>query len=268
MSSDSGPALVSIRGVTVVRSGKRLLDDVSWQIRERERWVLFGANGSGKTTLMEVVSSYLFPSSGTVELLGERLGKADVRELRPQVGYVGAAPTALVRTTFPAIEVVLTGLHASFVDTRWHQYTEADWERAHACLARLHASHLADRQFGTMSEGERKRVLIARALMSEPALLLLDEPGVGLDLGARERLIDSLKALADDDDPTPVVLVTHHVEEIPPGFDHILMLAAGRVVGCGPIAQVLTAEHLSQSFDLPLMLERNGDRWRSWAEIA
>jgi iron complex transport system ATP-binding protein len=104
--------------------------------------------------------------------------------------------------------------------------------------------------------------------MSEPALLLLDEPGVGLDLGARERLIDSLKALADDDDPTPVVLVTHHVEEIPPGFDHILMLAAGRVVGCGPIAQVLTAEHLSQSFDLPLMLERSGDRWRSWAEIA
>lgn len=266
MTSESDHPVVSVQDVTVIRAGNRLLDDVSWKIGPGERWVLFGANGSGKTTLMEVVSSYLFPSSGTVELLGDRLGRADVRELRPRIGYVGAAPTALIRTNFPSIEVVLTGLHASFVDTRWHEYTDADWQRAHACLGRLHAAHLADREFGTMSEGEKKRVLIARALMSQPALLLLDEPAVGLDLGARERLIDSLKALADEDDPTPVVLVTHHVEEIPAGFDHLLMLAGGRVVACGPIEQVLTAQHLSESFDMPLALERRGSRWRSWAE--
>jgi iron complex transport system ATP-binding protein len=259
-------AVVSLQDVTVIKAGKRLLDDVSWRILPGERWVLFGANGSGKTTLMEVVSSYLFPASGTVELFGERLGKADVRELRPRIGYVGAAPTALVRTTLPSVEVVLTGLHASFVDTRWHEYHDADWERARHCLDRLHAGHLAERQFGTMSEGEKKRVLIARSLMAQPDLLLLDEPAVGLDLGARERLIDSLRALADEDDPTPVVLVTHHVEEIPPGFDHIFLLAGGRSVGSGPIDQVLTAEHLSESFDVPLKLERRSGRWRSWAE--
>lgn len=257
--------VVALDGVAVIKSGKRLLDDVSWRIRAGERWVLFGANGSGKTTLMEVASSYLFPSRGTVHLFGERLGRADVRNIRPRVGYVGAAPTALVRTTFPAVEVVLTGLHASFVDTRWHDYEELDWERARACLRRLHAEHLADRQFGTMSDGEKKRVLIARGLMAEPELLLLDEPGVGLDLGARERLVDSLTALAGGDDPTPVVLVTHHVEEIPPGFGQILMLAAGRVVDAGPITEVLTADSLSEAFDMPLKLELADNRWRAWA---
>jgi iron complex transport system ATP-binding protein len=268
MSSTAEPAVVDLRDVTVIKSGKRLIEDVSWRILPGERWVLFGANGSGKTTLMEVVSSYLFPASGAVELFGERLGRADVREIRPRIGYVGAAPTALVRTALPSVEVVLTGLHASFVDTRWHEYTGADWDRARHCLERLHAAHLAERQFGTMSEGEKKRVLIARSLMAEPNLLLLDEPAVGLDLGARERLIDSLKALADEDDPTPVVLVTHHVEEIPPGFDHIFMLAGGRCVGSGPIEQVLTATHLSESFDVPLKLERRNGRWRSWAEMS
>jgi iron complex transport system ATP-binding protein len=139
---------------------------------------LFGPNGSGKTTLMQVVSSYLFPARGTVQLLGERLGRTDVRELRPRIGYVGTAPAALVRADFPVIEVVVTGKHASFVDTRWHTYGDEDWARADECLGMLEAIHLRDRSFGTMSDGERKRVLIARSLMAHPDLLLLDEPGV------------------------------------------------------------------------------------------
>jgi iron complex transport system ATP-binding protein len=260
--------VVSINNVSVIKSGNLLLDGVSWDIGAGERWILFGANGSGKTTLMEVVSSYLFPTRGSVNLFGHRLGRVDVRTLRPRIGYVGPAPTSLVRTQFPSIEIVLTGLHASFVDTRWHTYEETDWDRARDCLRTLHAEKLAEREFGTMSEGEKKRVLIARALMSSPDLLLLDEPGSGLDLGARERLVDSLASLAASPDATPVVLVTHHVEEIPPGFDHILMLAGGKVVTSGRLDEVLTAGALSNTFEMPLELERRGHRWRAWAPAA
>lgn len=270
--SESSPVdpdvVVSLRNVTVIKDGNRLIEDVDWEVKAGERWILFGANGSGKTTLMEVVSSYLFPARGSVHLFGHRLGKVDVRTLRPRIGYVGPAPTSLVRTTFPGIEIVLTGLHASFVDTRWHTYEDADWERARECLRLLHAERLADRAFGTMSEGEKKRVLIARGLMSSPDLLLLDEPGSGLDLGARERLVDSLSALAAGSSNTPVVLVTHHVEEIPPGFDHILMMSGGRVVTSGPVDEVLTSEALSRTFDMSLDLELRDGRWRAWAPIS
>ncbi len=257
--------IVSIRDVTVIKDGHRLIEGVNWEVKAGERWILFGANGSGKTTLMEVVSSYLFPARGSVHLFGHKLGKVDVRKLRPRIGYVGPAPTQLVRTTFPSIEIVLTGLHASFVDTRWHTYADADWERARQCLRLLHAERLADREFGTMSEGEKKRVLIARSLMASPDLLLLDEPGSGLDLGARERLVDSLAALAASPEATPVVLVTHHVEEIPPGFDHIIMMSGGKVITSGRIEEVLTPEALSRTFDMNLDLERRGRRWHAWS---
>jgi iron complex transport system ATP-binding protein len=257
--------IVSIKDVTVIKDGHRLIEGVNWEIRAGERWILFGANGSGKTTLMEVVSSYLFPARGSVHLFGHKLGKVDVRKLRPRIGYVGPAPTQLVRTTFPGVEIVLTGLHASFVDTRWHTYEDADWERARECLRLLHAERLAEREFGTMSEGEKKRVLIARSLMSSPELLLLDEPGSGLDLGARERLVDSLAALAASPESTPVVLVTHHVEEIPPGFDHIIMMSGGKVVTSGRVEEVLTPEALSRTFDMNLDLEKRNGRWRAWS---
>jgi iron complex transport system ATP-binding protein len=257
--------VVSVDGVTVIKDGHRLIEGVDWTIRAGERWILFGANGSGKTTLMEVVSSYLFPARGSVHLFGHKLGKVDVRKVRTRIGYVGPAPTQLVRTTFPGIEIVLTGLHASFVDTRWHTYEDADWERARECLRTLHAERLADREFGTMSEGEKKRVLIARSLMSSPDLLLLDEPGSGLDLGARERLVDSLAALAASPESTPVVLVTHHVEEIPPGFDHIIMMSGGKLVTSGHIEEVLTPEALSRTFDMNLDLEKRNGRWRAWS---
>ncbi len=257
--------VVAIEGVSIVRDGHLLIRDVSWEIRPNERWILFGANGSGKTTLLEVASSYLFPTRGVVHLFGHKLGKVDVRSLRPRIGYVGPAPTALVRTRLRSLDVVITGLHASFVDTRWHTYEDADWDRAMECLRLLHAEGLAERQFGTMSEGEKKRVLIARSLMSDPELLLLDEPGSGLDLGARERLVDSLASLARGEDAMPVVLVTHHVEEIPPGFDHILMMAGGKAITSGLLREVLTAEALSETFGMPLEIESRDGRWRAWA---
>lgn len=266
MSSPIQPEpVVTLERVTVVLDGKQVLSDIDWVIEPGQRWVLFGANGSGKTTLMEVVSTYLHPTRGRVSVLGAKVGKVDVRAIRPRIGYVGPAPTALMRPSFPALDIVITGLHASFVGTRWHAYEEEDWERARACLRSLHAEEFAEREFGTLSEGERKRVLIARCLMGGPELLLLDEPASGLDLGARERLIESLAFLAADPASPPAVLVTHHVEEIPPGFGHILMLAGGRVVASGPLDDVLTSGTLSDTFGMPLELARSGHRWRAWS---
>lgn len=259
--------IVSVQNASVVKDGTLLIDDISWNIGPGERWILFGANGSGKTTLLEVVSSYLFPTRGTVSLFGHKLGTVDARAIRSRIGYVGPAPTQLLRTHLPSIDIVITGLHASFVDTRWHTYEDHDWERARECLAVLHADRLADREFGTLSEGEKKRVLIARSLMAAPDLLLLDEPGAGLDLGARERLIDSLVSLAAAPSTPPVVLVTHHVEEIPPGFDRILVLAGGRAVACGSLDEVLTADTLRDTFGMPLEIEKRRTRWRAWVEI-
>ncbi len=259
--------IAALDDVTVVRGGSTILHDVDWVIEPGQRWVLFGANGSGKTTLMEVLSTYLFPTRGTAEVLGNRLGEVDVREIRPRIGFVGPVPSSLVRRHFRSLDVVVTGRHASFVSTRWHHYDEGDWEFARDCLRSVHADGLAEREFGTMSQGEQKRVLIARSLVTRPDLLLLDEPGSGLDLGARERLIDSLAALAQDPASPPVVLVTHHVEEIPPGFGHILMLAGGRVVAAGPIDVVLNGRALSETFGMPLRLERRGDRWRAWSSL-
>lgn len=250
-----------------MKDGTQLIHNISWTIGSGERWILFGANGSGKTTLLEVVSSYLYPTSGTVHLFGERLGAADVRTLRPRIGYVGPAPTNYVRSHLRSIDIVITGLHASFVDTRWHTYEDSDWDRASECLAVLHADHLTDREFGTMSEGEKKRVLIARSLMSAPDLLLLDEPGSGLDLGARERLVDSLTSLAAAPSSPPIVLVTHHVEDIPPGFDQIVVLSGGRVVQSGKLDAVLTPDTLQRTFGLPLEVEQREGRWRAWARL-
>jgi iron complex transport system ATP-binding protein len=258
------PPLVDLRGVGVVREGHRLLTDVDWRVEQGERWVLLGANGSGKTTLLQVVSTYQHPALGTASILGSRLGAADVRSLRPRIGFVGPGPASLVRGHLPAVDVVVTGKHASFVDTRWHDYRDEDFTAARRHLATLHAGHLAGRAFQTLSEGEKKRVLIARALMAQPVLLLLDEPASGLDLGARERLVDSLASLAGDPASPGVILVTHHVEEIPPGFSHLLLLAHGRVVARGPIDDVLTAGTLGATFDLPLRLSHRDGRFRAW----
>jgi iron complex transport system ATP-binding protein len=257
--------VIALRGAGVMRSGKRLIQDVDWDVNRGERWIVFGPNGAGKTTLLEVVSTYSFPAMGTGWIFGQQLGRTDVRALRPRIGYVGPGPLKFVRHEMIALEVVLTGKHASFVDPRFHAYEDSDWQRAHGHLTTMGVDHLAEREFATMSEGEKKRVLIARGLMANPELLLLDEPGTGLDLGAREQLVSSLSGLADGDDQTTVILVTHHLEEIPPGFDRILLIGDGRVVGSGQIEDVLTSELLSRTFGMPIEVDRRGARYSAWS---
>ena len=257
------PTAIDLQGVTVMKAGKNLISEVDWQVEVGERWVLFGPNGAGKSTLLQVVSTYQFPARGTAAILGERMGRTDVRRLRPRIGYVGPAPAALVRRHLQCRDVVVTGRHAAFVDTRWHHYSPADWEFADRQMKLMGVAAMADRQFATLSEGEKKRVLIARALMARPDLLLLDEPGTGLDLGARESLISSLAGMAGDRRGFTVILVTHHVEEIPPGFDRMLILAEGRVVASGCIGDVLTSNTLSAIYDMPITVATADGRYQA-----
>ncbi len=256
--------MIALEGVSVIRNGNWLLRSVDWVVHSHERWVVLGPNGAGKTTMMQVASTYITPSRGTVRLLGGTHGLVDVRELRKRIGYAGAGTAGYVREHLPGVEIVVTGKHAAFVDSRWHDYTDEDWDLARAQLERMQAPYLADREFGTMSAGEKQRVLIARSLMTEPEVLLLDEATTGLDLGARELLVASLADFARDPDSPAVALVTHHVEEIPAGFTHIAILGKGELVASGPIEDTLTAETLTESFGLPLHLERRNQRWRSW----
>ncbi len=257
---------IALEGVSVVRTGRFLLRNVDWQVHRNERWVILGPNGAGKTTMLQVASTYMGPTRGIVRLLGKEYGKVDVRELRERVGYAGAGPARLVRPDLCALDIVVTGRHASFVPTRFHSYSPEDWDKARYHLARLGARHLASQRFETMSSGERQRVLIARSLMTDPEVLFLDEAMTGLDLGARERLVRSLTDLAADPSSPAVVLVTHHVEEIPPGFGHIALLASGSIVADGAIDEVLTGESLSTAFGQDLRLERRGGRFRAWSD--
>ncbi|MDJ0923575.1 MAG: ATP-binding cassette domain-containing protein [Acidimicrobiia bacterium] len=260
-----GAEVIALEGVSVVRDGRFLLNNVDWVVHDHERWVVFGPNGAGKTTMLQVASTYLGPTRGRVRLLGEVRGRVDVRVLREQVGYAGPAPAEMVRRDLPAIDIVVTGKHASFVDRRWHEYDDDDVAFAEQQLTRLRSDHLAGRRFGTLSSGEKQRVLIARSLMTHPKVLLLDEAMTGLDLGARERLVASLADLASDPASPAVVLVTHHVEEIPPGFSHIVMMTRGTVLSRGPIGTTLTAAALSECFGQELSLERRDDRYHAWS---
>ncbi|GAA3739396.1 ABC transporter ATP-binding protein [Streptomyces tremellae] len=236
------------------------MDDVSWSIKEGERWVILGPNGAGKTTLLNVASSYLFPTAGSVSILGERLGKVDVFELRPRIGMAGVAMAEKLPKRQTVLQTVLTAAYG--MTATWNEdYEEVDKERALAFLDRLGMTEFLDRRFGTLSEGERKRTLIARAMMTDPELLLLDEPAAGLDLGGREDLVRRLGRLARDPLAPSMIMVTHHVEEIPPGFTHVLMIRQGKVLAAGPMETELTSRNLSLCFGLPLVVERNGQRW-------
>jgi iron complex transport system ATP-binding protein len=258
--------LVALRlaDVSLIREGRRLLDHVDWSVQDGERWVVLGRNGSGKSTLMRIASLYLHPSEGTVDVLGERLGRTDVRRLRTRIGNASAGMADMLRSDLTPLDVVMTAKNAA-LEPWWHTYDDADRERARGCLEQVEIGHLALRSFATLSSGERQRVLLARTLMPEPGLLLLDEPTAGLDLAGREELVAGLGALAADPSTPATVLVTHHVEEIPDGFSHLLLLADGRVTAAGPIEEVLDAERLSECFGLPLGLERRHGRWWAWS---
>jgi iron complex transport system ATP-binding protein len=255
---------LELADVSVRIDGRPLLDGVRWRVRPGERWVVLGRNGSGKTTLVRVASLTLHPSSGRVSVLGETLGSTDVRALRPRIGLASAAMADRLRPGLRATDVVMTARHGA-LEPWWHAYTDDDRARARALLDQLGVGASADQPFATLSSGERQRVLLARTLMNDPGLLLLDEPTAGLDLGGREDLVAALDDLAADEAGPPMVLVTHHVEEIPERFTHALLLRAGRVLGAGPIVDVLDDAALSACFEVPLVLDRVDGRYAARA---
>ncbi len=224
--------------------------------------MLLGPNGSGKTTLLRVAASQLWPTRGSVELLGERLGRVDMRQLRQRIALVSASVSRTLRPEVPALDVVLTGRHAA-LETWWHEYGDDDRDKAGALLsaAGFGGGEFARRPFGMLSEGERQQVLLARALMGDPELVLMDEPAAGLDLGARERLIQRLASLAADPSVPPLVFVTHHLEEVPPGATHAALLCRARLLAAGPIEEVMTSESVSCAFGIEVVVEHQNGRW-------
>src|SRR5690625_451722 len=250
--------------VGVRRGEKMILDDVSWIVNEGERWVVLGPNGAGKTTLLQLAAGRMHPTTGTVKILGEKLGAVDVFELRPRIGFSSAALADEIPTRGRVLDIVRTAAYG-MTRTWREEYDEMDAQRAEELLAAFSISHLAHRQFGSLSEGERKRVQIARALMSDPELLLLDEPTGGLDLGGREILMRSLSNFAADEFSPIMIMVTHQVEEIPVGFTHALLMRDGKVTAAGAIEDAMTPQALTQTFGIDLIVERHRDRWSARA---
>ena len=264
MTAPGSPAAISLQGVTLQRNGVPVLRGVDWRVGAGDRWVVLGPNGSGKTTLLQVAGARLWPTAGTVEVLGARLGEIDVRALRPRVALVSSAVTRQLRAELAARDVVVSGRHGA-LETWWNRYSDEDWQKADRLLALGGVAELGNRPFGVISEGERQQVLLARALMSDPELLLLDEPFAGLDLGARERLLVRLAAVAADPGSPPIVLVTHHCEEIPPGFTHGGLISGGQLVASGPLCDVVTSARVSACFGVDVTVGCTDGRWWSRA---
>ncbi|WP_347955965.1 ABC transporter ATP-binding protein [Gordonia aichiensis] len=252
--------LIDFRDVSLIRDGKTLVGPVNWQVELDERWVIIGPNGAGKTSLLRMAAAMDFPTRGDAFVVGEQLGRVDVRELSTRIGLVSSAMAARVPGDELVSDLVISAGYS--VLGRWREeYDEMDRTQAANILESMGAEHLADRRFGTLSEGERKRVLIARGLMTDPELLLLDEPAAGLDLGGREELVDRLSTLAADPDAPALVLITHHVEEIPPGFTNVMMLSEGAVTAQGSLEETLTAENLSATFRQNITVSVDDDRY-------
>jgi len=256
-----GPdSVIHLFDVTVRRGEAVLLDSVRWNVGADERWVILGPNGAGKTTMLQIAAAQMHPTTGRAHVLGARLGAVSLAEIRPLIGLSSAALANRVPPVEKVIDVVVSAGYG--VLGRWRErYDELDFDRAAELLTAMGMFGLADRQFGTLSEGERKRVLAARALMTDPELLLLDEPAAGLDLGGREDLLARLSVLAEDPAAPATVLVTHHVEEIPTAFSHVLLLRQGRIVATGPVAETLTADALSETFGMALDLQTRDGRY-------
>ena len=255
--------VIRMDGVGVRRGASTLVHDVDWRVELDERWVVLGPNGAGKTTLLRLAAAELHPTVGSVHVLGERLGRVNVFELRTRIGLTSAALGLRVPEAETVRDVVVSAGYG--VLGRWREeYEGADTDRADALLGALGVAGLAERPFGTLSEGERKRTLISRALMTDPELLLLDEPAAGLDLGGREDLVGRLSALALDPDAPASVLVTHHGEEIPVGYSHGLLIRDGGVVAAGLLEDVLTDENLTATFGVPLSIVRRRGRYSAW----
>ncbi|MCS4489809.1 ABC transporter ATP-binding protein [Corynebacterium sp. ES2794-CONJ1] len=252
--------ILDLRDISLIRQSKPIIKDLSWKVSPGQRWVILGPNGAGKTTLLRIAGAEEFPTRGSVRILDEQVGRTDMRDLRSMIGFSSPSLATRIPHDENVIDLVVSAGYA--IVGRWREeYDEHDIARAQALLERMGAGHLADRRFGYLSEGERKRVLIARALMTDPELLLLDEPTAGLDLGGREDLMGYLGAIARDEDAPVLVMITHHVEEIPAGFSHALLLDQGQIVTQGPIADVVTSENLSKLYDQPLVVDEIDGRY-------
>lgn len=256
--------VASLDNVGFVRDGRAILSDISWTIDQSERWVIVGPNGAGKTTLLGMLASFVQPSRGSVTVLGEQLGKTDVFELRPRVGFASSDMARRIPDNETVTDAVLTA--AWGVTGRWQEaYEDIDVRRATRVLSEWRLDHLASHFVGTLSDGERKRVQIARAVMTDPELLLLDEPAGSLDVGAREDVIEMLDHFSSEPTSPAMVMVTHHVEEIPAGFTHLLVLQDGKIIAKGPIAETLTGDVMSEAFGRPLSITHNNARYQATA---
>jgi iron complex transport system ATP-binding protein len=256
----STQSVLSLHDVSVRRGDKTILGPINFSIKHGERWVVLGPNGAGKSTLLQILATRIFPSQGVVTVLDSEMGKVDLSELRTRIGICGALISEDIPYGEKVKDVVLTAAYA--VLGRWNEaYDLWDESRAVALLTTFGVRELGDRDYGTLSEGERKRVQIARALMADPELLLLDEPTAGLDLGGREDLLKRFSQFANDPLAPASILVTHHIEEIPTGTTHALILKDGSVAASGPIHEVITSEHMSAIFELPMVVSVEGSRF-------
>ena len=250
--------------VSFTRDGAAILHDVHWSVDEADRWVILGPNGAGKTTLLQLAAAAQHPSTGRVTLLEEEVGHSDLASLRPRIGFASTAMARRIPADESVLDVVMTAAYS--VTGRWNEeYEEVDERRARRVLREWKLDRFEQRRFGSLSDGEQKRVQIARAIMTDPELLLLDEPAASLDLGAREELLQLLGSFASSPDSPAMVMVTHHVEEIPAGFTHALLLAEGGITAAGPIDEIITGEHLSRTFGITLQVHRDGDRFTARA---
>jgi len=256
--------VIALDGVDVVRDGTALIQDVTWHVLPGEHWALLGPNGAGKTTLLQVIAGYLYPTRGTVRVLGREFGRVDVRSLRRSIGWVSPRLAQRLHPNENAVDVTVSGRFAS-IGLFFEQPDRADYVRAEGLLDALGCLYLAGRPFGVLSQGEQQRVLVARALMADLRILVLDEPTAGLDLAAREDLLESLAVLARSPAGPTVLLVTHHPEEIVPAISHTLLLSGGRVVAAGPTAEVLLDGPLSLAMGVPIEITRLDGRF--WALV-
>ncbi|MGH1548891.1 ABC transporter ATP-binding protein [Leifsonia poae] len=257
-------SVLRLTDVSVVRDGNPVLQGIDWAVEPDERWVILGRNGAGKTTLLQIAAAALHPSSGEAVVLGESVGHTDLSELRPLLGFASSALARRIPRNERVLDVVMTAAYA--VTGRWNElYEEIDERRALRVLGEWHLDHLAERTFGSLSDGEQKRVQIARSVMTDPEILLLDEPAASLDLGGREELVKLLGGYASDPKSPAIVMVTHHVEEIPQGFNRALLLADGRIAAAGPIDEVLTSENLSDTFGVAVELSETDGRYAARA---
>lgn len=255
MAHDNASPVIEIDGVSIIHGTRATVDNVSITVRPQDRWVILGPNGCGKTTLLRVMSLYLHPSMGDVHINGQALGTFDIRPVRPRLAYVSASLASELRPALTALEIVMSAKNGA-LEVWWHEYDEADKHKARKCLVRMGVAQHADTPLGALSSGEQQRVLLSRALMTDPIAILLDEPSARLDLGGREQLVQILDEFSRENQTLPSVVVTHHVDEIPASTTHCALMRDGVLIASGPLNETLTSENLTATFGMNLVVER------------